>query len=214
MDDTPRRNDYGVFGMSPQWGRTKEAAMADENDQNDQDSQDERFEVPDDVADQLLAADQPERPATGDTDTADEVAKWKRLSRKNEDEKKALAEKLRKYEDANKSESQRLQEERDSHKTRAEKAEAALKRREIAETLAPDHATTAHIKAVAKRMSGDNDDDLEADAKELFEFIAPEPKTPKTPQRPKERLRGGGDPDEEPEETDPRKLAALIPRRR
>jgi len=35
----------------------------------------------------------------------------------------------------------------------------------------------------------------------------------KTASRPKERLRGGSEPDEDVEETDPRKLAAMLPRR-
>lgn len=124
-----------------------------------------------------------------------------------------VAAKLKQYEDANKSEAERLQEAVSSHQSRAEKAEAALKRREIAEQAAPDHATAKQIAQVAKRMAGDDDDALEADAKELFEWIAPAAATPKTPSRPKERLRGGAEPDDEPEETDPRKLAALIPRR-
>lgn len=156
----------------------------------------------------------PEPSATDDRDWKAEAEKWKKLSRQNEKTASERAAALKKYEDANKSESERLQEERDSHKTRAERAEAALKRREIAEQAAPDHATAKQIAQVAKRMAGDDDDALEADAKELFEWIAPgSPAAPKTPSRPKERLRGGAEPDDEPEETDPRKLAALIPRR-
>lgn len=182
--------------------------MADELDQND------GLDITDSDAEKLLdddPASQPE-PDRGDTGLADEVTKWKRLSRKNEDEKKVLATRLREYEDANKSESQRLQEERDSHKTRAEKAEAALRRREIAEESAPDHATLVQIKGVAKRLSGDSDEALAEDARELFGLLAPEPAKPKTTSRPKERLRGGGDPEgDDPDDTDdPRKLADLI----
>src|SRR5690554_2635482 len=151
----------------------------------------------------------------GTTDGEAEAEKWKRLSRKNEASFREVASKLKQYEDANKSESQRLQEAYESYKSRAEKAEAQLLRREIAERLAPEHATPKQIAQVAKRMTGDDEEALEADAAELFELIAPEPKTaPKTPSRPKERLKGGSEPDEEPEETDPRKLAALVPRRR
>jgi len=121
--------------------------------------------------------------------------------------------KLKEFEDQGKSESERLQEERDSHKSRAEKAEAALKRREVAEDRAPEHATPAQIRAVAKRLAGDTDEELEKDADELFALLAPAPTGSKTASRPKERLRGGSEPDEDVEETDPRKLAALIPRR-
>jgi len=127
--------------------------------------------------------------------------------------------KLAKHEDKDKTETQRLQEAADSFKSRAEKAEALHKRREIAEELAPDHATVAQIRAVAKRLSGESDDELETDAKELFALIAPEPTSgtpPKStpPSKPKASLRGGGDPDSGDDETDPRKLAALIPRNR
>lgn len=185
------------------------------------------LDITDNEAEQLLAdaVAEEEREAGGKDDTpADaesgrdwkaEAEKWRQLSRKNEKSFKEMAARLKQYEDANKSESQRLQEAYESYKTRAEKAEAQLMRREIAERLAPEHATAKQIAQVAKRMSGDDEDALEADAKELFELIAPEPKTaPKTPSRPKERLKGGSEPDEEPEETDPRKLAALVPRRR
>lgn len=160
--------------------------------------------------------DQPEPSVTDDKDWKAEAERWKKLSRQNEATAKQRADALKKYEDANKSESERLQEALTTHQSRADKAEAALKRREVAESRAPEHATVAQIKAVAKRLAGDSDDELEADADELFALFAPapEPKPAKTPSRPTERLRGGGDPDEEPQETDPRKLAALIPRRR
>lgn len=186
------------------------------------DDQNDTIEISDSDAEKLLAdpADDtttsPDRSATDDKDWKAEAEKWRKLSRQNETTAKSNAAKLKQYEDANKSESERLQEQLNSHQTRAEKAEAALKRREIAEERAPEHATPAQIRSVAKRLNGDSDEDLEADADELFALIAPAPeaKTPKTPARPKERLRGGGDPDEGTEETDPRKLAALIPRRR
>jgi hypothetical protein len=188
--------------------------MADQHDDT------EDLGISEDDAEKLLAdpdeADSPKPSATDDKDWKAEAEKWRKLSRQNEATAKQRAEALKKYEDANKSEAERLQEALTTHQTRAEKAEAALKRREIAESRAPEHATVAQIKAVAKRLAGESDDDLEADADELFALLAPAPApaAPKTPSRPKERLRGGGDPDDEPEETDPRKLAALIPRRR
>jgi murein DD-endopeptidase MepM/ murein hydrolase activator NlpD len=185
--------------------------MADENDQNE-------LDLTDDEAEQLLAdavtAEEQTSPesVTDERDWKAEADRWKSLSRKNENAAKQNAAKLKQYEDANKTESQRLQEERDSHRTRAERAEAALRRRDIAEARAPEHATAAQIKAVAKRLAGESDDDLEADADELFAFLAPAPTSPKTPSRPKERLRGGSEPDEPVETDDPRKLAASIPR--
>jgi hypothetical protein len=187
----------------------------------DENQNGELGDISDDEAEQLLAdavaeQDQSEKPVADDKDWKAEAERWKSLSRKNEKSFKDTSAKLKQYEDQNKTELQRLQEERDSGMTRAEKAEAALKRRELAEQFAPEHATVAQIKAVAKRLSGADDDELEADAKELFELIAPEPKAaPKVAgSRPKERLKGGSEPDEAPEVTDPRKLADLIPRRR
>jgi septal ring factor EnvC (AmiA/AmiB activator) len=122
---------------------------------------------------------------------------------------------LRKHSDKDKSENQRLQEERDSLKAELSKATSSMRRRESAEEHAPEHATPAQIRAVAKRLHGDTDAELEADAKELYALIAPEPATSKPPvsSKPRERLRGGGDPDEGSNETDPSKLAALLPRR-
>lgn len=209
--------------------------MADDdqnNNHNEHNNADELEQFDEETAQRLLAAavgkgdadddqddvgtqDTSRETAKDSTDWRAEAEKWKKLSRKNEQTARTTAEKLKEYEDQGKSESQRLQEERDSHKTRAEKAEAALKRREIAEARAPEHVTVAQIKAVAKRLAGETDDDLESDADELFALLAPKPvETPKVPERPKERLRGGGDPDEESEENDPKKLAALVPRRR
>lgn len=190
--------------------------MADKEDTGELDG------ISDNEAEQLLAAEAASPDKTVEAKVEDdgkdwkaEAEKWRGLSRKNEKSFKDTAAKLKQYEDANMSESQRLQEERDSHRTRAERAEANLKRREIAEARAPEHATTAHIRAVAKRLAGESDDELESDADELFALLVPEPKAAaKTPSRPKERLKGGSEPDEEPDVTDPRKLAALIPRRR
>lgn len=201
----------------PRNGVIKEAAMAeqDQNDQHDGTTDDGAEQLP---ADAVEASGAKSESATDDTDWKAQAEKWKKLSRQNEKTAADRAAALQKYEDANKSESQRLQEERDQHLSRADKAEAALKRREIAEVIAPAHATLTQIKAVAKRMAGDSAEDLEADARELFELLAPEPEekpAPKTTARPKEKLRGGSAPDDEDiQPSDPRKLAALIPRRR
>lgn len=144
------------------------------------------------------------------TKLQEELQKWRSLARKHERQAKDVSGRLKKYEDQNKTEAERLQEAAQESRTRAERAELNLRRREIAEERAPEHATLAQIKAVAKRLSGESDEDLEADADELFALLAPEPAKPRTPSRPRERLRGGGEPDEEPEEQDPRKLADLI----
>lgn len=190
----------------------------------EQDQHDD-VDLTDDEAKQLLVdadeeADRPERSEKSETDTTDwkaEAEKWKKLSRKNENAAKSTAEKLKQYEDANKSEFQRIEERAAAAETRAAKAESTAKALQIAMERAPEHATLAQVRAVAKRVRGDDEDALAEDADELFALLAPEPKAPKTPSRPKERLKGAvadGEPDAEPEITDPRKLAAMVPRRR
>jgi hypothetical protein len=59
--------------------------------------------------------------------------------------------------------------------------------------------------AIAKRLQGSNREEMLADAEALVELVAPT-KRPAT-QKPLEALRGGLDPDKEPEETDTRKIA-------
>ena len=195
----------------------------------EKDQNDELDGITEDEAEQLLAdaVDADER-AGGDTDDdsdenegrsdrddaalAAQVEKWKSLARKHEKQFKSTSDELKKYKDADKSESERLQERASTAESRAGTAEAKAKALEIAMERAPEHATLAQVRAVAKRVRGDDDEALEADADELFELLAPKAGA-KTPQRPKERLKGGATPDEEPEETDPRKLAAQLPRR-
>jgi hypothetical protein len=198
-----------------------------QNDRND------GLGVSEDEAKQLLGApndggegggeggDAPKDGGRSDTDESKltaEVEKWKSLARKHEKSFKDTSSKLKQYEDASKSDLERWEERANTAESRAGTAEAKAKALEIAIERAPEHATLAQVRAVAKRVRGEDDDALEKDADELFEMLAPAPAEPKpgakTPARPKERLKGGADPDEEPEETDPRKLAALLPRRR
>lgn len=126
--------------------------------------------------------------------------------------------KLKEIEDKDKTEAQRLQEARDEAANRAAKAEEQARSLSIAMERAPTHATLAQVRAVAKRVRGESDEDMESDADELFELLAPAPKDDTPPRKvagkPRERLRGGGDPEEEPEESDPRKLAEMIRRNR
>lgn len=176
-------------------------------------------------------ADAPEADTTGTTDSEkdggegdasklgdagkralDAMKRERNAARK---ELQGLQEKLKSYEDKDKSETQRLQESLEEAKARAAKAEAGSKKLQTAIDRAPEGATMTQIRAVAKRLSGDTDEELEADADELFELVAgaKEPAKKTVPTKPKEKLSGGGDPDEEPDETDPRKLADLIGRR-
>ncbi len=202
-----------------------ESDTDDQQDLNDDHEPDLTGELSDEDAERLLDDDaDTEDDDSGDSSRRkpadkdlgklqDELQKWRSLARKHERQAKDVSGRLKKYEDQNKSEAERLQEAAQESRTRAERAELNLRRREIAEERAPEHASLAQIKAVAKRLAGESDEDMEADADELFSLLAPEPPKPRTPSRPKERLRGGGEPDEEPEESDPRKLADLIRKR-
>lgn len=201
--------------------------MADENDDVDTSELDG---ISDDDAEKLLAdaVDADERGGDeGDDRDADQLGdpgkraldRMKAARKAAEKEASELKARLDKYENANKTELQRLTEERDQLRDTSTKAVSKAKALEIALEAAPEHASLAHVRAVAKRVRGENDEELEADAAELFELLAPAPDAKSSPKvansRPQPRLKGGtADPDEEPEENDPRKLAALLPRRR
>lgn len=130
--------------------------------------------------------------------------------RKRLQELEPLAKKAQELEDAGKSESERLTERATSAEERAAKAEQAFMRLEVA----VDKGLTP---AQARRLVGTTKEELEADADDLLASFATKDKdtksTRRVPDGPKEKLRGGGDPDEPVEETDPGKLAAAIPRR-
>lgn len=117
--------------------------------------------------------------------------------------------KLKELEDAGKSELQKTSDERDEHKS----ARTAAELRALQLEVALDKGLSA---TQAKRLIGTTREELEADADELVDSFAPGEEGAnkgKPASRPTERLRGGGTGTLEAEETDPRKLAAQIPRR-
>lgn len=117
---------------------------------------------------------------------------------------KAAEDRLRDIDDANKSEDQKREERHAALEQRAQEAELRALRLEVA---AEKGLTTAQ----ARRLVGATREELEADADDLLATFAPKTApAPAVPGRPREKLRGGGNPDEPVEETDPRKLAALI----
>lgn len=129
-----------------------------------------------------------------------------RKARKNaEDALKAAHAKVKEFEDLGKSEVEKLTGDRDGHRSRADTAERNLMRLQVG----LDKGLTP---AQAKRLVGTTKEELEADADELAEAFGGKAQTSPPPGRPRENLRGGGEPAEEPEETDPAKLAARIPR--
>jgi hypothetical protein len=201
----------------------KKLLDVDDDDDDDGDSGD-------DTADRNKRRDKDDKPDDTDNDGDDDGDPAKlgdpgkraldHMKRERNAARKELADaraELKKIADKDKSEGQRLQEARDEAATRAAKAEEQWRSMQVAMERAPAHATLAQVKAVAKRVRGESEEDLEADADELFEMLAPAPKedssnSRKVAGKPRERMRGGGDPDDEPEETDPRKLADMIRR--
>jgi hypothetical protein len=146
----------------------------------------------------------------GAAESGDEVAKWKALSRKHEAQAKAnaaAAKRLAELEDANKTETQKLAEAKAEADKVAASAHGELMRLRVA-------MRKGLTEAQAKRLVGETEEELEADAEELLASFGHKDAAGDggKPTRPKERLRSGAAPDEEPDETDPRKLAALVPR--
>ena len=126
--------------------------------------------------------------------------------RAEREKRQALEAKLREHDDKDKSESERLTARLADAEKRATDAESKALRFEVASAKGLTHAQ-------AKRLVGSTKDELEADADELLETFGGAGNGGKPPTRkPVENLRGGSEPDEEPEETDPTKLAALHPR--
>lgn len=133
------------------------------------------------------------------------------------DELKAKADQLAKIQKEGKSADDRLTEQ-------VAKLEADLTAERLLRLKTEVAVEKGLTPAQAKRLSGNDRDELEADADDLLEAFpskTPEADDPegdekrpadRLPGRPKENLRGGGKPDEEPVEVDPAKLADLIPR--
>lgn len=142
--------------------------------------------------------------------SADDTAAMKAALEKANKEAAAYRHKLKEFEDRDKTDSEKLTERAAAAEHRAAEAEARALRLEVA-------AAKGLTPSQVKRLVGSTREELEADADELLADFAPRSgehdTSPPPGGRPKERLRGGGDPTEEPEETDPRKLADLIPRR-
>lgn len=122
-----------------------------------------------------------------------------------------LAQKAKELEDASKSDSQKLSEERDALKSKV----APLELENARLRVALDKGLSA---SQARRLVGNTEEELAADADELLKDLGKGDgdgggRTPPS-RKPTEKLRpAGGGGDDEPEETDPRKLADSIPRR-
>lgn len=157
-------------------------------------------------ADDDLPPDPPETDGPSDTDDdvdwQAEADKWKSLSRKWEDRAKSnadAAEKLAEIEDSKKSEIEKAAEKATEAQKIADKAtrEAARLR------IALDRGLTGNqAKTFAKRLTGETEEELEADADELIEFLSVEEPTDDTSRLPREKLKPGASTDSDPDETD------------
>ncbi len=116
-----------------------------------------------------MSDDTTEKPETGELEKAQaEVEKWKALSRKNEEQAKANAEKAKKFdelEEANKTEQEKLL-------ARAEEAEKKLADREAKDAAAATAAEIAKEKGVpVEALRGNTREELEAHADALAALL-------------------------------------------
>lgn len=180
-------------------------------------SETDKNETPDDAT-----SDGEDTKAT-EVDHKAEAEKWKAIARKQEGRAKEnadAAKKLADLEEQGKTESQRTADALAAAEKRANKAEAENLRMTVALDKAPEGMSLSKVKKLAARLSGETQEDLESDAEELFaDFSSTETDVEtkdgnegETRRRPQERLKPGGAPDTEPEETDPTKLAEQVPR--
>jgi hypothetical protein len=141
------------------------------------------------------------KPESDDTDWKAEARKWEQRAKEN----KTASDELKRLQDANKTESQRLAEDRDSHKARADQAQGELLRLRVG-------LAKGLSEAQARRLVGSTKEELEADADDLIATFGGQGGGSVSTTRPTENLRGGGNPDTEPE-PDLNKVIGEIPRR-
>jgi hypothetical protein len=164
-------------------------------------------------------ADEPEdQPATGDdqpTDLGDAGKKAldaERKARRDAERRvKELEEQQKARDDQDKTEVERLTERLTTAEKAAADALARADRLEVAVVKALDEPSAKRITTAAKRLVGTNREELEADADDLLASFASDTSEPPPPGKPREQLRGGGNPQEEPT-ADIRQVVADIPR--
>lgn len=158
-------------------------------------------------APEALDADVDTEPVDDASHEDSKVAKANREARnlrKRLKELEPLAQRARELEESQKTETQRASDAQKAAEKERDDANQELMRLRVAISKG---LTTAQ----AKRLIGSTEEELEEDADELLASFKSTSSAPPTA-KPKESLRGGGDPTEEPEETDPAKLAALVRR--
>jgi hypothetical protein len=121
-----------------------------------------------------------------------------------------LAAKAKELEDAQKTETEKLTEALNAAKAEGATSASSLLRVEVALDKAPDGMSAKDVARYAKRLHGSTREELEADAEEFFKDFAGTKKQPPG-NKPRETLRGGGDPTAEPE-PDISEIVKKIPR--
>lgn len=152
-----------------------------------------------------------DEPATDSTDSLGDGGKKaleaeRKARREAEAALRDVQAQLKELTDKDKSEVEKLREEVTALTKDRDDAAAKVLRAEIA-------AEKGLTPAQAKRLVGATKEELEADADEILEAFQPAGggSTPPPSRRPAADLRGGSDPTDEPEVTDPRKLAESVP---
>jgi hypothetical protein len=148
----------------------------------------------------------------GGTDWKAQARKWEQRARENAAKIKdlsPLAAKAKELEESQKTDTERLAERATSAEQRAADLEAANLRIEVALDKAPEGIPLGQLRKLAKRLAGSTREELEADAEELFADLAPAAATRPPTKKPTQNLRGGSDPEKEPER-DPADLAAEV----
>jgi len=160
------------------------------------------------------SGDQPKPPWGSDEDFKPDTA-WRLIQNLRGDveklkatkaERDDLAAKVKEYEDAGKSDAER----RDEQLASTTKERDSLKNENARLRVALDLGLTA---SQAKRLVGETEDELRADAEELLKDFGGSKKDAGSGkrQRPKEDLKPGSVPGAEPEDTDPASLAKQVP---
>lgn len=149
---------------------------------------------------------EPGKPSRSDDPDVD-VGKLKAALKKANKEAEQFRLKAKELEDRDKTDAERLAETNRTLEERARKAEIDLCRYRVA-------MRKGLTETQARRLVGESEEDLEADADELLEAFTTRNGDQPASGRPREKLRPGAVPDAEPQETDPAKLAEMVPRTR
>ncbi|MGW4114816.1 hypothetical protein ACWEFJ_28410 [Actinosynnema sp. NPDC004786] len=197
----------GVINGRVIWPQMGGAPDDDEDQDDDQDDDGDEDQEPDDADD-----DQ--------DDDQDDKPRGKRALRKKNSENRNLRRRLTQAEeDAQKwrdyQASQKTDQEKQADRlTEAETRLGKVENENVRLRIALSKGLTLKQ---AMRLVGDTEEELEADADDFLAELGEKPgrtdKTDKVKTRPRTALKGGARPDEEPDETDPRKLAAKVTRR-